>query len=46
MKKIHIGAPTFTPSPKVYSIKWGKNSPPLHLHYLEHFGASENTVTY
>ena len=37
-------------TPKIYSIKWGENSPKfpkiprphpvVHLHYLEHFGAS------
>ena len=37
--------PLFTPCPKIYSIYvfGGENSlkfPVVHLHYLEHFGAS------
>ena len=45
-------SPLFTPQPKIYSIKcaylsfWGENSqkfPVVHLHYLEHFGASAHS---
>ena len=39
--------PLFTPRPEIYSIYvfGGENSPKfpvVHLHYLQHFGASEN----
>ena len=45
-------SPLFTPHPKIYSIKcaylsfWGENSqkfPVVHLHYLEHLGASAHS---